>query len=125
MINYINKKNNKAIITNLCGPSLDKLHFFCDFKFSEITILLIAINIFKILKKIHEAGVIHRDLKPANICYGSFSCDKYNKFDKSIKLIDFGLGNIYSTKNLRDNGIRNKNYFVGSLMFASTSALSG
>ena len=35
------------------------------------------------------------------------------------------MGNIYSTKNLRDNGIRNKNYFVGTLMFASTSALSG
>ena len=125
LINYMNEKNNKAIITNLCGPSIDKLHFFCDFKFSEVTILLIAINIIKILKSIHEAGVIHRDLKPSNICYGSFSSDKQNNFDKSIKLIDFGLGKIYSPKILRSNDIKKTEFFVGTLMFASTSALSG
>ena len=125
LINYINKKNNKAIWTNLCIPSLDKPFCFCDLKFSETTILLIAINIMKILKRIHEARVIHRDLKPANICYGSFSCYKFNSFDKTITLIDFGLGKIYSTKNLRNNEIKNNNYFVGTPMFASTSALSG
>ena len=92
LIHYMNFKNNKAIITNLCGPSLDKLHFFCDCKFNEIIVLLIGINILKILRAIHTAGVIHRDLKPANICYGSFS-GKLDKFDKSILLIDFGLGN--------------------------------
>ena len=81
IINVINQIDSKAIITNLCDPSLDKLHYFCCSKFDEITILMIGINILKILKSIHAAGVVHRDIKPANICYGAFSSNN-NHFDK-------------------------------------------
>ena len=124
IINVINQKGSKAIITNLCGPSLDKLHYFCGSKFDEITTIMIGINVLKILKSIHAAGVIHRDIKPANICYGAFSGNN-NNFVKSLILIDFGLGKNYSNKNLRNKENKIKRPFAGTLIFASTSALEG
>jgi len=124
IINVINQKGGKAIITNLCGPSLDKLHYFCGSKFDEITILMIGINVLKILKSIHAAGVVHRDIKPANLCYGEFSGNN-NHFDNSLTLIDFGLSKKYLNKNLRNEEKKIKRAFVGTLIFASTSALEG
>lgn len=38
------------------------------------------------LEYIHKIGIVHRDLKPENILL-----DYYN----NIKIVDFGLGNIY------------------------------
>ena len=124
IINAINYKSDKAIITNLSGPSLDKLHYFCDSKFDEITVLMIGINVIKILKSIHNAGVVHKDIKPSNICYGSFSGNN-NHFEKSLTLIDFGLGMKYTNKNLRNIDNKIKRPFAGTLIFASTSALAG
>ena len=63
-------KTKKYIIQKLCGPSLEKSHYFCGNKFSEFTIINIVISIIQTLKDIHKNGILHRNLKPANICYG-------------------------------------------------------
>lgn len=91
VINTFTTNTKKMVIQDLCGPSLDKLHLFCNNKFSDSTILEIGIRLIKVIKEIHSHGIIHRDIKPANICYGIFK-EKSKGFYKSINLIDFGLG---------------------------------
>lgn len=38
------------------------------------------------IKYIHELGICHRDLKPENLLVD---------YDKSLKIVDFGLSNLY------------------------------
>ena len=45
---------------------------------------------------LHQMGVCHRDLKPENILFDS-------KDKKRIKIIDFGLSNLYITGNISHN----------------------
>lgn len=124
IVESVNINNKKVIIETLMGPSIEKLHWFCNNKFSELTVVLIGLNLMKILKEIHSAGIIHRDIKPSNICFGSFS-GKNNKFIKTINLVDFGLGKRFTSKNIRKSSLKKMKYFIGSLYFASTSALLG
>lgn len=88
LIDLVNENNETFIIQNLFGPTIENLFWFCGNKFDDSTILQIGIDLIKILKNIHNAGVIHRDIKPSNICYGYYS-NKNNNFNKSICLIDF------------------------------------
>ena len=50
---------------------------------------------------IHQIGICHRDLKPENILFDS-------KEKKRIKIIDFGLSNLYMA-NITGNSINNNN----------------
>ena len=38
------------------------------------------------IEYIHKSGICHRDLKPENLLLD---------FDKSLKIVDFGLSNMY------------------------------
>ena len=44
------------------------------------------------LEYIHKQGIVHRDIKPENILL--------DKAKKNLKLVDFGLGNIYKKNEL-------------------------
>ena len=77
---------------------------------------MIRINVLKILKLIHAAGVVHRDIKPVNICYGKFSGNN-NHFDKSLILIDFRLSKKYLNKNLRNKENKIKQIIRGNSNF--------
>ena len=47
---------------------------------------------------LHQIGICHRDLKPENILFDS-------KDKKRIKIIDFGLSNLYMVGNISYNNI--------------------
>ena len=47
---------------------------------------------------LHQIGICHRDLKPENILFDS-------KDKKRIKIIDFGLSNLYMVGNISNNNI--------------------
>jgi len=64
-------------------------------EYSLMTTLSIAINIIKLLKGLHEQGLIHRDIKPDNFLFGLD--DKRNQ----LYLIDFG----FSKKYIKSDGI--------------------
>ncbi|KAI3644222.1 hypothetical protein MP228_010386 [Amoeboaphelidium protococcarum] len=57
----------------------------------------------------HQNSVIHRDLKPENLLLAS---------DKTIKIIDFGFGNVYQQDSLLDT-------YCGSPFYASPEMLKG
>ena len=123
-IDFINEINEKILVHNLFGPTIEKLFWFCGKNFDDKTILQIGIDSIKILKNIHLSGVVHRDIKPSNICYGFFS-SKNNKFNKSITIIDFGLSKINKRIINRKYNLQKKDYFIGTLIFASNAALYG
>ena len=118
-IEELDNKNN-FIAQELCGPSLEKLHYYCGNKFSNYTIIKIAIQLIGILKNIHKKGILHRDLKPSNICYGLFS---KNQFIKSLNIIDFNLGSTYQYNNNKNYIPQNIGKFLGTLLFANSAAL--
>jgi serine/threonine protein kinase len=64
-------------------------------EYSLTTTLSIAINMIKLLKGLHEQGLIHRDIKPDNFLFGLD--DKCNQ----LYLIDFG----FSKKYMKSDGI--------------------
>ena len=64
--------------------SLEKL---TEYKASQLFRQLISC-----LEYIHKLGIVHRDIKPENILL--------DKSKKNLKLVDFGLGNIYKKNEL-------------------------
>ena len=62
------------------------------------------------LEYIHKLGIVHRDIKPENILL--------DKERKKLKLVDFGLGNIYKKNELVKTA-------CGSPCYAAPEMLSG
>ena len=73
------------------GPSLEALREFCDDKFSEQTVSLIALQLLARIETVHAKGYIHRDIKPENFLIGS----KGSRKEDVIFIIDFGLAKRY------------------------------
>ena len=132
----INEEGN-IIIESLCGPSLNKLYYFCDKKFDIITISNIAIDIISSLENLHNTGYLHLDIKDDNIVIllqdykkakGQISCilidfgksfklgDNNNKYNKS-KLKNIGGNYRYASRNILKNGIPNKKDDLESLLY--------
>ena len=59
------------------------------------TTLLIAMQIIRMLEKLHNSKLIHRDIKPDNFLIGK----KYGTKD-TIFMIDFGLAKCYMNNDL-------------------------
>jgi len=109
------KKWNILIMEHL-GMSLENLFKRCQKKFSLKTVLIIGLQIFSIIEKLHNKGIIHRDIKPDN-----FLIDKNNKY---IYLIDLGLSKYYKNKN-KHNEYKKKIGFIGSLRYSSLKTHEG
>jgi len=78
-------------------------------------IILFGIQMFKIIKKIHDYNIIHRDLKPENFLIDS---------NKKLYIIDFGLSKLYNI-----NGIHIKNKIgrkiTGTINYSSVNVHLG
>ena len=120
IILYIEQGDYNIMIMELLGKSLESLvKQFNDEKFSLKTVCMLAIEILKILKKVHEKHYIHRDIKPDNFAIG------YSDQSK-LYLIDFGLAKQYrSEKTLQQKPMQKNKRLTGTARYASINALRG
>lgn len=107
-------ENNYYMVINLLGNSLQHIKTKKN-TFSLKLTLQIGIQIVKLLKTIHDKGIIHRDIKPDNFLLG-LDNDK-----NTIYIVDFGFCKTY----MRDGAhipLSKTNNLIGSLTYASTKA---
>lgn len=106
--------NNYYMVINLLGESLQSIKNKKQ-TFSLRLVLQIGIQIIKLLKTIHDKGLVHRDIKPDNFLLG-LDNDKNN-----IYIIDFGFCKTYMRDGIHIPLSKTSN-LIGSLTYASTNA---
>lgn len=106
---------NYYMVIELLGESLFSLKQKCN-TFSLQTTIAIGIKVVKILKFIHEKGLIHRDIKPDNFLVGL-----QNKKNE-VYIIDFGFCRKYindqTNKHIEQRHIKN---IIGTPNFISVN----
>lgn len=107
-------KNNKIIVMDLLGESLESLLSKYK-KFGLKTIILLAIKMIDIIKYVHSQGFLHRDIKPDN-----FATGYSNKND--LFCIDFGLAKRFIKKNGEHIPFSPHSKFCGTARYASIAA---
>ena len=110
----------KAMVMDLCGPSLEALFDWCGRKFSLKTVLLIADQLITRVEYIHSKGFIHRDLKPDNFLMGVES--KANV----VHVVDFGLAKKFRDSHTQQHiPYRENRGRTGTARYSSINALAG
>jgi serine/threonine protein kinase len=105
---------NYYMVIKLLGKSLQTIHIQKK-TFSLKLVLQLGVKIIKLLKTIHDKGLVHRDIKPDNFLLG-LDTDKNN-----IYIIDFGFCKTYMRNN-QHIPLTKTNSLIGSLTYASTNA---
>jgi len=85
--------------------------------FSLAETLSIGQQVIKILRYIHEKGLIHRDIKPDNFVFGGD--------DKQIYIIDFGLCRKYIDDNNNHIEVKSGKNIIGTPNFISVNVHNG
>lgn len=114
---FFQTRDNNIMIMQLLGPSLEDLFNKYNRQFDLPTVFLIADQIIKLTKQLHEAKFIHRDIKPNNFLIG--------KSDKNqIYMMDFGL----SKKYIQDGDhmkFHDKKSLIGTVRYTSVNMHMG
>jgi predicted ATPase/serine/threonine protein kinase len=83
------------VLSDFEGQTLDKELAQRTLPVEEV--LQIAVDLVRVLGRLHAQGIIHRDVKPSNIMY--------NAHTKQVQLIDFGVSSRLASESAHCNAI--------------------
>ena len=99
------------LVIDYAGISLSEL------KLKRCELVKIFSIIIKILKDIHDLGIIHRDIKPDNLLYKSD--------EQKVYLIDFGLSKSLFSKDNKHFEERKNRKLIGTPKYSSVNVHNG
>jgi casein kinase 1 delta/casein kinase I family protein HRR25 len=108
-----------ALVTELLGPSLTDLLFYCGDTFSLKTVLMLADQAILRLAWIHKQGYLHRDVKPSNFVMG------IGNSGKVLYAIDMGMGKSWEQAKFSRENQHHRRGFCGTQDYASMNAHLG
>jgi serine/threonine protein kinase len=112
--------NYNYLVIDLIGNTLE---YLLNTKIELKIVISIAMQLIKILSKLHSIGIIHRDIKPDNILYNN---NEINNNENNIYyLIDYGLSKFYVNNNGKHKEIKTNKQLTGSIKYSSLNVQSG
>jgi casein kinase 1 len=86
---YGSEGDFNIMVLELLGPSLERLFVYCEKRFTEKTVCMLADQLISRMEFLHARSFIHRDIKPENFVMG------LGKKAHHVYMIDFGLAKRY------------------------------
>jgi casein kinase 1 len=120
---YGKYKNNKIMVMDLLGPSLDKFFKICEKRINLESTVNLGIQMIHRIEFVHSHNILHRDIKPNNFLLG-----KFNKIfdDNILYIVDFGLSKEYVEPDTGEHyEYREDKRFVGTPRYASINTHMG
>ena len=114
LIDYVEYNNKSALVLPILEKNVKEALFMNSQKRNIRNAVSLTIKGLKILKRVHQRGIIHCDIKP-----GQFMTNK-----KKIFLIDFGLGRVFWTRNHHEKQ-KDINKISGTATYASLNCHNG
>ena len=108
--------DNTIMVMNCLGKSLAYLLQSCSGKFTLKTTLMIALQMFDLIMRLHNCNYIHRDIKPDNFLMGS------GHERQTLYLIDFGLAKQFKSSEQVHIRSGDGKKLVGTARYASINS---
>lgn len=110
-------QENEMLVTQKFDKSIESI-LTKKPNFNLAVTIQIGLQLLRILKAIHDKGIIHRDIKPGNLMISK-------KNPNQLFLIDYGLSKHYMKEGSQELFNLKKRNFKGTLMFASRNTHFG
>lgn len=120
-VSYFGREGDfNIMVMEILGPTLETLFRFCDRKFTEQTVAMLALQCIERVQYMHSKSFIHRDIKPENFLIG------VGRKEQMIHIIDFGLSKRYVDPITGNHiSLRKNKGMMGTLRFSSITSTKG
>lgn len=109
--------DSSVIVMKYLGHSLEYLmHTYCGGKFTLKTTLMVSLQIFDLLMRLHSCGYVHRDIKPDNFLMG------IGPERAKVFLIDFGLAKRFKSEERVHIRLSENKKLTGTARYASVNS---
>lgn len=116
-----NEKGCATLVMQQLGKSIEHLLKKSGGRFRLKTAMMLTIQIFDQLKRLHDTGFVHRDIKPENFLMGLPDSEDANR----VFMIDLGLAKRIKTEKMVHIKMTTGRSLIGTARYASISSHIG